>query len=148
MKKSIFEDILNLQREVIRLMNEMSTFPSKTLSLTQPGDDHWEPSCDIYRCQQKLHIIFDIAGIDKDSVKIRTTREYLVISGKRLLATEGDNPSYYTMEIESGNFERIVYFPEIPLNYDSPEVKYQDGLLKINFDIAVKEEKIIDIEIT
>jgi len=52
------------------------------------------------------------------------------------------------MEIESGNFERIVYFPEIPLNYDSPEVKYQDGLLKINFDIAVKEEKIIDIEIT
>lgn len=148
MKKTIFEDILNLQKEVIRLMNEMSMFPSKTHSLTHSGDNHWQPHCDIYRTQDKLHIIFDISGIDKDSVKIRTSREYLIISGHRYLAAEGTDPSYYTMEIESGHFERIVYFPEVPLNYDDPQVSYIDGLLKITFEIAIKDEKILEIEIT
>ena len=148
MKKTLFEDILNLQREVIRLMNEMSLFPAKNLSISHPGDNHWQPHCDIYRTEDKLLIIFDISGIQKDSVKIRTSREYLVISGQRYLQAEGSNPSYYTMEIESGHFERIVYFPEIPLNYDEPTVTYTDGLLKISFDIPRKEEKVFEIEIT
>jgi len=148
MKKTIFEDILNLQREVIRLMNEMSMFPSKTLSLTHSADDHWQPHCDIYRTQDKLHIIFDLSGINKDSVKIRTSQEYLVISGQRYLSAEGSNPSYYTMEIESGPFERIVYFPEIPLNYEQPTVNYTDGLLQITFDIPIKDERVFEIEIT
>ena len=147
MKKTIFEDILNLQREVIRLMNEISMFPSKTLSLSQAGDNNWQPHCDIYRTQDRLFIIFDISGINKDSVKIRTSHEYLIITGQRYLAAQGSDPSYYTMEIESGPFERIVYFPEVPLNYEQPEVSYQDGLLKISFNIAVKDERIFEIEI-
>ncbi len=147
MKKTILEDILSLQKEVIRLMNELSTTPSKTLSLEHAGENNWQPNCDIYRSKDKLYIIFDISGIDKDSVKIRTSQEYLIISGQRYLAAEGVDPSYYTMEIESGHFERIIYFPEIPLNYDHPEVSYKDGLLKTTFDIAVKKEKIFEVEI-
>ncbi len=147
MKKTILEDILSLQKEVIRLMNELSTTPSKTLSLEHAGENNWQPHCDIYRSKDKLFIIFDISGIDKESVKIRTSQEYLIISGQRYLAAEGVDPSYYTMEIESGHFERIIYFPEIPLNYDNPDVNYKDGLLKITFDIALKKEKIFEVEI-
>ena len=147
MKKNLFDDILNLQKEVIRLMNEMSSFPSRTMSLTQSGENHWQPKCDIYRTQEKLFIIFDISGIDKESIKIRSSQEYLIISGERYLAPEGADPSYYTMEIEAGHFERVVYFPEIPLNYDQPTVIYENGLLKLIFDIALKDERIIEINI-
>jgi HSP20 family molecular chaperone IbpA len=147
MKKTVFEDILNLQREVIRLMNEISTFPHKNLSLNNNADNLWQPHCDVYRTLDKLYVIFDISGIDKNSVKIRTSQEYLIISGQRFLAAEGTDPSYYTMEIESGHFERLVYFPEVPLDYEHPEVFYQDGLLKITFDLAMQKEQVFEIEI-
>ena len=50
------------------------------------------------------------------------------------------------MEIETGRFERIIYFPDMTLDKDNPQVNYRDGILQISFKIEATIERIIPIE--
>ncbi|MFA5498315.1 MAG: Hsp20/alpha crystallin family protein [Candidatus Cloacimonadia bacterium] len=147
MNKSIFDDMLELQREMMRLMNEVATFPSKTLNLSQISSNQWQPRCDVYRTSSQLIIIFDLAGVNKESIKIYSQKDFLTVSGERVMSTVGDAPSFYTMEIDSGHFERRVFLPDLPIAYEKLEVSYENGLLKITFDILPSKDRVIEIEI-
>jgi HSP20 family molecular chaperone IbpA len=148
MNKNLYNDIIDIQKKMLRLMNDVSAFSHETLNLAQPEGSNWLPRCDIFKVDDKLCITVDIAGVDKDSITIKTSPEYLTVSGTRNLTAESDDIFYFTMEIESGDFTRKIFFPEIPLNYETPELIWHNGVLNIVFQLPHKQNRIVEVEIS
>ncbi len=143
MKTNIFGDILDIQREMLRLITETPD----AFNISQIVEDNWQPKCDIYRTDKQLHIALDISGVDKESIKIKSSQEYLTVSGERYIVKEEGEICYYKMEISSGAFERRIFFPNIRINYQQPAINYSDGVLKITYNIETEAENIIEINI-
>jgi len=53
---------------------------------------------------------------------------------------------YYNMEIETGKFERRIFYPAIAIDRDSPQVKYDNGFLRIAYTLQPVIERIIEIK--
>jgi HSP20 family molecular chaperone IbpA len=73
MKTNIFGDILDIQREMLRLITETPDM----FNINQIVEDNWQPSCDIYRNENQLHIALDISGVDKESIKIKSSYHFI-----------------------------------------------------------------------
>ena len=147
MPYKVFNDLRDIQKEMLRIPGEVTTLTSNPLALSQGMQDTWIPRVDIYTTCKSLVILIDLAGVDKKSINISTTNEYLKISGERLFDFEESEIYYYTMEIDSGYFSRKIYFPEEQIDIEHPEVSYENGFLKILFPRVKMEEKVIHIEI-
>jgi len=146
MPKKVFNDLRDIQKEMLRILGEVTTLASNPLALSQGMQDSWIPRCDIYTTCKCLVILVELAGVDKKSISVSTTDEYLKISGERLIDLEESDVCFYTMEIESGSFSRKIYFPEEKIDIDSPIVSYDNGFLKITFPLVPQDEKVIPIE--
>ena len=86
-----------------------------------------------------------MAGVEKEEIAISLGPEYLRISGVRNFLASSCPLSYYNMEIETGHFERKIFFPELPLDKENPKVSYINGMLRIAFTLAPVVERIIPI---
>ncbi len=147
MKDKIFQDLKDIQKEMVRILGEVTTLASSPVAMTHEMDETWQPHCDVYRDDKQLAVVFDLAGVNKKSVQISTSREYVKISGERFTCPGCDEIYYYTMEIESGRFERKIFFPDISINRDEPKVQYEEGFLKVIFPIVPVKEKNIEVDI-
>lgn len=147
MNGNFLDDLRGIQREMLRILGEVSTMTSNPLTMNPDLDDKWKPRCDVYGTEEELNIRFDIAGIDRKSVSITTGPEYLKISGKRLFPSDGRDIVFYNMEIESGDFERKIYFPDLNIDKTNPATEYRDGFLILTFKVIPTEEKPIPIHI-
>ncbi len=147
MRDKLFQDLKDIQKEMVRILGEVNTLASGPMAVTHEMEDTWKPHCDVFRDDKELIILFDLAGVNKKSVHISTSREYLKISGERIPCESCDDLYYYTMEIETGRFERKVYFPDVNINRDAPKVTYDEGFLRVVFPIVPAREKTIEVEI-
>jgi HSP20 family protein len=81
-------------------------------------------------------VIVDLAGIDPDQLNLTAAEGALLISGeRRRQACEGR--VYQQIEIEYGQFERLVHLPD-DVDLSQPEASYDRGLLTIHLPIATK----------
>ena len=147
MRDKLFQDLKDIQKEMVRILGEVNTLASGPMAVTHEMEDTWQPHCDVFRDEKQLVVVIDLAGVNKKSVHISTSREYLKISGERYTCEANDDLYYYTMEIESGRFERKIYFPDVNINRDAPTVMYEEGFLRVLFPIVPVREKMIEIEI-
>lgn len=117
------------------------------------------PRVDITEDEQKLHFDFELAGVNKNDVKVTINDEnVLVVKGvKNRTKTEvnnsedatnnenkeNDKPSnetyYLKVERNYGEFTRSFVLPD-NVNKDSIEAKYDNGVLHLTFDKMIPEK--------
>lgn len=90
----------------------------------------WAPDTDIYELEDAMVIIVDIAGVNRDEVKILLEGRLLSISGSRRPPSIPGKKSVHRLEIDFGNF--IKRF-RIPSDFDENgiEARYENGFLQL-----------------
>ncbi len=88
------------------------------------------PSADIFETDKELVFKLDLAGIDKDNLKIILENRTLTIQGRRFEEQHGETIYYYQVEIEYGHFRRIFDLPYYVVPEETQAV-YREGFLYI-----------------
>lgn len=146
MNDKMFSNLIDIQRDMLKILGEVSLLTSSPLDIEDAIDDFWHPKCDVFQTDQEWVIVIELAGVNKEEVSISLTEEYLRVSGNRSFTNPPNTSSFYSMEIETGRFERRIFFPETPIDKENPKVQYIDGILRIAFPLSPTLERIIPIE--
>lgn len=97
-----------------------------------PAPETWAPCVNAYRCEKGFAICMDLAGVDKQLIKVEAEARKVRIHGRREIPEpkgKGEEPSQIlAMEIDSGVFAREVSLPS-DIETDSVRAEYKDGLL-------------------
>ncbi|MBW6514811.1 MAG: Hsp20/alpha crystallin family protein [Candidatus Syntrophosphaera sp.] len=146
MQDRIYSNLKGIRREMLKILGEVSSLTNSPLAIEDAIDDVWHPKCDVYQTDSQWVILVELAGVNKEEISISVTAEYLRISGSRNLHSENCQTSYHSMEIDTGRFDRRIFFPDLSLDKDNPKVQYLDGILRIAFSILATVERLIPIE--
>ena len=145
MKEKVFDNLMGIQREMLKIIGEVSSLTGNPIAIEDAIDDNWHPKCDVYQTNTHWIIVAELAGVIKDEISLSITKEYIRIAGFRDLCKDDCATCYYNLEIEAGNFDRRIFFPDIVMDRDNPIVSYKDGILRIAFEIIPQVERIITI---
>ncbi|MCB5264865.1 MAG: Hsp20/alpha crystallin family protein [Candidatus Cloacimonetes bacterium] len=145
MQEKLFSNLVGIQREMLKLIGEVQALNVSPLAMENAIDDSWHPKCDVFQTDTQWVVVAELAGVEKEEIAISLGPEYLRISGVRNFLASSCPLSYYNMEIETGHFERKIFFPELPLDKENPKVSYINGMLRIAFTLAPVVERIIPI---
>lgn len=146
MHDNIYDDLKTLQKEMLRILGEVSSLTSTPMALNRSLDQSFTPRCDVFETGDEFVVLVDLAGMEKKSIQVTTTSEYVSIIGERNVAPCSCQVYYYSMEIEGGAFQRRIAFPETPLDRDNPRVTYEQGVLRIAFPRLQADEHMIAVE--
>lgn len=94
----------------------------------------WRPAINAYRCQDKVVVFADLAGVPPESVRVQVEPGRLLIRGTRP-APEPDGEAssmcqLLALEIDHGGFERTLDLPA-NVNPDNVSVESRGGLYRI-----------------
>ena len=138
--EKFIKDIRYLEDEIYKLLKNFSHLTSP-LHYQGLQSNFWSPDADIYETEHLLVVVVDLSGVSKDDVKITYYDNKIRISGFRNIVVNPDKVNtYYKIEINSGQFEKLIILPDVPIKVE-PKVSLTQGLLKIVF--PKEEEKII-----
>lgn len=146
MREKIYTNIVGIQREMLKLIGEVSALTNNPLAIEDAIDDFWHPKCDVFQTDSEWIVIAELAGVEKDEIIISISDEYLRISGERNFLSTNCPLCYYSMEIETGRFDRRIYFPDHALDREKPKVSYINGILRIAFAISPVVERLIPVQ--
>ena len=146
MPETIISNLNGIRREMLKILGEVSSLTHSPLAIEDAIDDFWHPKCDVYQTDTQWVVLVELAGVDKDEISISASSEYLRISGVRELHGENSQTTYHSMEIDTGRFDRRIFFPDLSLDKEQPKVQYQNGILRIAFNIQALVERIIPID--
>lgn len=145
MRDKIFSNIVGIQREMLKLLGEVSALTNSPMDIEDAIDDVWHPKCDVFQTDLEWIIVAELAGVEKDEISISLSPEYLRISGIRNFSSTNCPLCYYGMEIETGKFDRRIFFPDIAVDKENPRVSYINGILRIAFKLSPVVERIISV---
>ena len=128
----------------IRFSNDLDDLESK-LDKTIAGMFHsmgphfsfskttWKPQLDIYETMEKIFIVAELAGVDKDDLELEINPRALRIFGKRTAQPPDQNGRYRLAEIQYGPFERVLYM-RTPINTETVTARYKNGFLHVEME--------------
>jgi len=127
------KNLREMEREVERLLKDF--FVSKNPILMMSAGDQWFPHIDVFETQREFVVKMEIAGVNKEDIKLRFSDGMLIISGRRIDECEEERLGFHLMEISYGRFERRIPLPD---NLDIERVKaiYDRGILKVSIPKA------------
>jgi len=146
MREKIVDNLIGIKREMLKILGEVNSLTNNTSAIEEALDDIWHPKCDVYETATEWVILVELAGMNKQDISIITTDDYIKISGERTLPISNCQLCYYNMEIETGKFERRIYFPAETIDRDKPKVTYENGILRIAYPLQPVVERIIEIK--
>jgi HSP20 family protein len=146
MKKNIYTQLRDIENGMNDLLSAMSSLTHNKYTFNDNCEEKWTPNCDVYISANKLHIIVELAGIDKESMQIKLTDKELLLVGNRDFKLPSSDVCYYYMEIETGAFERVIRFPEVKVDIENVTTKLEKGMLKIVLNISEYQAGEIGIE--
>ena len=107
----------------------------------------WQPPMDIYETDHELHIILELAGMEKSQINVAVRGNNLFIHGVRREPFAPAKRNYHTMEINFGPFERIIYLPD-SLEKEKIVAQFKNGFLELVIPkIHEQKEQKIQIKI-
>ena len=123
----------NLDKTLADLFQSMG--PSFSFSKTT-----WKPQLDIYETAEKIYIIAEIAGVDRENLELEINPRAIRIFGRRIGAPPAANGRYRLAEIQYGPFERVLYL-RTPVNTESVTARYKNGFLHVELTKMPPPEK-------
>ncbi|NLW18225.1 MAG: Hsp20/alpha crystallin family protein [Candidatus Cloacimonetes bacterium] len=146
MQEKLLSNLNGIRREMLRILGEVSSLTHSPIAIEDAIDDVWHPKCDVYHTDTDWVVVVELAGVNKDEINISATAEFLRINGTRILHKENVQATYHSMEIDTGRFDRRIFFPDLSLDKENPKVELRDGILRIAFPILARVERIIPIQ--
>jgi HSP20 family protein len=121
------DPLKSLQHEVERLFHDLVYRRHPASHFAEPS---WSPAADLIVSERAARAIFELAGVPRESVKVRLRGNVLEVSGRRTPPQEPAGTHYHRAEIYFGDFRRVV---ELPWEADPGRVEavYRDGLLEV-----------------
>jgi HSP20 family protein len=99
----------------------------------------WVPMADVYEDEQHVVIVVDLAGVDRDRLKVTLDGRIIQISGRRESPSPSGLMRIRQMEIDSGEFRRRIALSGA-VSFEASECTYRDGLLRIVLPKITKSE--------
>jgi HSP20 family protein len=97
----------------------------------------WKPAINAFRCGELLIVCVELAGVEKDSIKVQAESRRLTLQGTRL-APEPDCEEpmmqVLALEIDHGPFQRVIEFP-VDVEAGQVTAEHRNGLLWIRLPI-------------
>jgi len=106
--------------DMFRAMNPLFSLSERTL----------KPQVDVFETKTEIHVLAEIAGVDKNDIEIEISRNTIKISGRRKQIHQTKKGGFRLAEIQYGPFERAFILPAI-VDTDNASASYTDGLLHI-----------------
>lgn len=147
MDDKLFSNLKELQKDMLKILGDVTSITSP-MSLGEESSV-WKPKFDMFETDNSLVIIVDLAGVNKKSIKVLNTDDYIEVAGERIINIECEDACFYNVEIEAGKFYRKIFLPEMNLNRRNPKVKYENGILNIKFEKFERsqtESRTIEVE--
>lgn len=122
----------SLQREVERLFHDLVY---RRHPATHFAPSPWSPPADLVVTEQEARVILELAGVPRESVRVRLSGRTLEVSGRRSPPQEPQGAHYHRAEIYFGDFLRVM---ELPWEADEGQVEavFRDGMLVVNLKPA------------
>ena len=133
----------SLQREVERLFHDLVYRRHPASHFAEP---RWSPAADLVVAKKSARVIFELAGVPREGVKVLLRGNVLEVSGRRSPPQEPAGTHYHRAEIYFGDFRRLV---ELPWEADPNRVEavYREGMLVVRlWRSSEPERKEIEIE--
>jgi HSP20 family protein len=124
MTRSIVSQWAQIQRKLVGLSDHLSE---------SHGSGAWSPNTDVYESADDVVVKMELAGVDKEVVRIHLEEQTVIVNGVRRDPYGGESTAGYRfrqMEIEYGPFQRIVPLP-FPVDGHQARAQITNGILKI-----------------
>jgi HSP20 family protein len=92
------------------------------------------PAVDVYLEEDRAVVHVELAGVDAGDLALEITGRELIVAGVRH-AERSDHRNYQQLEIERGQFRRVVALG-VDVDPDSATATYTDGILTVELPIA------------
>jgi HSP20 family molecular chaperone IbpA len=121
------DPIENIQRQFERLFHDLVYHRHPAAHFVEQS---WVPQADLVVTERSARVIIELAGVPRESVRVRLRGRALEVSGRRVAPQEPAGAHYHRAEIYFGDFSRVV---ELPWEADERSVAatYRDGMLEI-----------------
>jgi HSP20 family protein len=129
MTRSISSQWAQLQRRIAGISDHI---------LNSHGSGAWSPNTDVYESADDVILKMELAGVDKESIRIHLEEQTVVVEGVRRDPYGGESTAGYRfrqMEIEYGPFARVVALP-FPVDGNSARAHMTNGILKVRLPRA------------
>ena len=90
----------------------------------------WIPPADIFETHEEIFIRVEMAGVEKENLKVEINSKAIRISGQRSEEPRIRNTTFRLAEIQYGNFERVFYLPA-KVDTDIISTSFGNGFLNI-----------------
>lgn len=129
-------NLREMEKEVEELLKDFFVSKNQTLMVSENG---WTPHIDMYETSDAYIVKVELAGMNKDDVKVQLVQRVLFISGVRFDKGDENRNHFHVAEIAYGQFLRKV---ELPGDVDENKIvaQYEEGYLKISIQKAQKEQ--------
>ncbi len=97
------------------------------------GGQVWEPNADVLESEEGFTVLVELAGVDPEDLKIyySPTRHALLVQGSRKQPSTFRCDKCYQLEVQYGQFEKLITLPSGSVQRETIKAKFQNGLLHI-----------------
>ncbi|MDD2465086.1 MAG: Hsp20/alpha crystallin family protein [Desulfobulbus sp.] len=133
--KKLLEELEQMQKHTGRILRTMSL---PRMMSTEGG---WQPAVDIYEAESSIFVYAELAGVVAESLKVTVDGQRIGISGMRQLPAHQSIACIHQLEIELGNFQRILTLPSA-VEVEGVESTYINGMLMVTLPKRVRRGKV------
>jgi len=134
--------------DAVTMRNDMERFFSQLPRWKKPSaifEKAWKPLCDVYECADHFSVIMELAGVDEEKVEVTLHGRVLAVRGRRKQRKPHGMSNTHLLEINYGDFERILELPT-DVDPDATRAIYRRGFLEIILP-KLKEEKLRGVDV-
>jgi HSP20 family protein len=136
------DPIETIQREVERMFRDLVYHRHPASHFSELA---FRPAADLVVSRREARVLFELAGVPRESVRVTLRGRTLEVSGRRHPPQEPGDAHYHRAEIYFGDFKRTI---ELPWEADenAVEAHYKNGMLEIHLK-PVQAQAATDIPI-
>jgi HSP20 family protein len=108
---------------------------------------YWTPAVDIAELENEYVVKMELAGVNRDDVKISLESNILTIKGEKKQDKEEKNENVHRVERSYGSFQRSFTLPT-KVKSDNIDAVFKEGVLSISLPKTVEAKpKQIEVKI-
>jgi len=122
----------------MRLVSYNPAFSAINSGRGMYGNGDFPIHMDVINEEESYKIVAEMAGVDKDKIKIRVENDILTISGERY-RDESEADNYVLKERFFGKFKRSFRLPE-KVDKSGISADYKNGLLEVSLPLKAEQK--------
>ena len=99
-------------------------------SLRLLAQARWRPAADVSETRTTIEVTVDLAGVDEDHFEVQLFDNALVVEGRRILPSCGEDAVYHAAGIPQGLFRLELPLPA-RVDPERVDARYERGLLLV-----------------